>query len=84
MSRKIAIIIIIILGMFIIFQPKPTEGYPVEEINNCTDSLNNETDTLNLNYIPIETHRKREQINYIPQTIEREEYIPQIERFSKS
>jgi len=72
MNRKIAIVIIIILGILIISRSGRTiidPGYTEEQLNHM-DSLDNEIDSLEIDTVS----------EYIPQTIKFEEYIPQSER----
>ena len=61
MTRRIALVIIIILGIIIIFFS-----------GNRTIS---DPPTEKINYIEVDTVGE-----YIPQTIEREEYVPQSQR----
>jgi len=85
MNRKIALVIIIILGIIIIFRspenqgtPKPTEEeIKYQEENGCI--------IKNYNYKPdsIDHKSRIDTISeYIPQTVEDcKEYIPQSQRF---
>jgi hypothetical protein len=74
--RKFAIVIIIILGIVMIWSPKSEKD--TNDNKNCLEKIIiEEPEIRDINYPGIKEDDTSE---YIPQTIEFEEYIPQSQR----